>query len=352
MKFSVLMPVYNVERYLPEAVESVLRQTYSDFELILVDDGSKDAGGSICDRYAEQYPEQVRVIHKENQGLISARRTGIANAIGDFCVFIDSDDLIEPNLLAEVGEVLQNDPACDMVIYSFSYYREGKKTPRAPMDLRDGMTWSGEKKTDAYRRLVTTSEITSIWTKAIRTSLLKADPTDYSKYYGKNMAEDLLQSLYPMTAAGSITYLYRPLYDYRVDNISFTRSFDPKAIEKKNTVHVYEKILEYLPAWGMDTPEMRDRLDARWFNETMYTMAQYYDGAADAAARKEILRYPWAELLPEAVRTRRNQYESPDYQRLYQWLTEGDEKAIKAYFFRRSLRRGWKRVKKQLCGKN
>ena len=240
----------------------------------------------------------------------------------------------------------------DIPKYALLYYREGKKTPRAPMDLRDGMTWSAEQKKDAYRRLITTTEITSIWAKAIRMSLLKADPTDYTIYYGKNMAEDLLQSLYPMTVSKEIVYLYRPLYNYRVNNVSITREFDPKSIMQKNTIHVYEKILEYLPLWGMDTPEMCDRLDARWFNETMYTMTQYYEGTTSAAARREILLYPWGNLLPEAVRTRRNQYENPDYQRLYQWLMEGKEKAIEVYFFRRSIRRGWKRVKKQLCGKN
>ena len=72
MKFSILVPVYNVEAYVEECIQSVLNQSCRDFELVLVDDGSTDDSGIICDRYAQQNPEQIRVIHKENQGLISA----------------------------------------------------------------------------------------------------------------------------------------------------------------------------------------------------------------------------------------------------------------------------------------
>ena len=80
MKFSVLIPVYNTEKYLEECLQSILNQTYQDFEIIIVDDGSSDSSGAICDNFQKAYPEKIIVIHKENQGLISARRVGIANA--------------------------------------------------------------------------------------------------------------------------------------------------------------------------------------------------------------------------------------------------------------------------------
>ena len=95
---SVIVPVYKVEQYLPACVGSILAQTFSDFELILVDDGSPDNCGAMCDAYAEQDP-RVRVIHQENGGLSAARNSGIDIAQGEYITFVDSDDLITPQFL-------------------------------------------------------------------------------------------------------------------------------------------------------------------------------------------------------------------------------------------------------------
>jgi len=92
-KISVIVPVYNVEKYLRECVDSVLAQTFSDFELILVDDGSPDNSGKICDEYASK-DSRVRVFHKTNGGVSSARNLGVENARGEWIMFVDSDDMI------------------------------------------------------------------------------------------------------------------------------------------------------------------------------------------------------------------------------------------------------------------
>ena len=93
MKFSILVPVYNVEKYLEQCIDSLLDQTYSEeYEIILVDDGSTDSSGSICDGYEERYPDKVKVIHKENGGLSDARNVGMAAATGEYIAFVDSDD--------------------------------------------------------------------------------------------------------------------------------------------------------------------------------------------------------------------------------------------------------------------
>lgn len=92
---SVIVPVYNVEQFLPRCVDSLLAQTYDNLEILLVDDGSKDSSGSICDAYAAK-DSRIRVIHKENGGLSSARNAGLDVAKGDFIAFLDSDDWIEP----------------------------------------------------------------------------------------------------------------------------------------------------------------------------------------------------------------------------------------------------------------
>ena len=97
-KISVIVPVYNTEKYLHRCINSVLVQTYTDFELLLIDDGSKDSSGTICDEYAAQ-DTRVRVFHKENGGVSSARNLGLGNAQGEWITFVDSDDYIEENFL-------------------------------------------------------------------------------------------------------------------------------------------------------------------------------------------------------------------------------------------------------------
>ena len=92
--FSIIVPVYNVEQYLENCINSVLNQSYRNFQLILVDDGSKDSSGEICDRFAQK-DSRVKVIHKPNAGVSAARNTGIDIATGQFICFIDSDDWIE-----------------------------------------------------------------------------------------------------------------------------------------------------------------------------------------------------------------------------------------------------------------
>ena len=98
MKLSIIMPVYNVEDYLCKCIDSVLNQDYEDYEVILVDDGSPDECPKICDSYAKKH-DNIRVVHRENGGLSAARNSGIEVAIGEYILFVDSDDYIEPNVL-------------------------------------------------------------------------------------------------------------------------------------------------------------------------------------------------------------------------------------------------------------
>ena len=88
---SIIVPVYQVEQYLRQCIDSILAQSFTDFELILVDDGSKDQSGAICDEYAEQ-DGRVCVIHTENKGLAAARNTGLDRVTGEYFAFVDSDD--------------------------------------------------------------------------------------------------------------------------------------------------------------------------------------------------------------------------------------------------------------------
>lgn len=98
-KISVIIPVYNVEKYLPQCIESIINQTYRNFELLLIDDGSTDSSGIICDRYAQNDP-RLRVYHQKNQGVSAARNLGIDQAMCEWICFIDSDDYIGKNYLS------------------------------------------------------------------------------------------------------------------------------------------------------------------------------------------------------------------------------------------------------------
>lgn len=97
MKLSIIVPVYNVESYLEETLQSILKQTFTDFELLLVDDGSTDNSGKICDKYAES-DNRIKVVHKENGGVSSARNVGVQNAQGEYVGFVDSDDIISETM--------------------------------------------------------------------------------------------------------------------------------------------------------------------------------------------------------------------------------------------------------------
>lgn len=103
-QISIVVPVYNVEKYLERCIDSILAQTFTDFELLLINDGSKDSSGLICDKYAEK-DSRIRVFHKENGGVSRARNLGISNARGRWLCFIDSDDWVDKEYLHCFGDV-------------------------------------------------------------------------------------------------------------------------------------------------------------------------------------------------------------------------------------------------------
>lgn len=122
--FSILVPVYNAEAFLAECIESALNQTYINFEVILVDDGSKDASGAICDRYAAQH-DNIRVHHTENGGQVRARELAMQNAKGDFYIFLDADDKLRSNALETIAAAIDQ-YQCDCVIYGFVKMMDGQ----------------------------------------------------------------------------------------------------------------------------------------------------------------------------------------------------------------------------------
>lgn len=131
IKLSVIIPVYNVEKYLPRCIESVLNQENIDLEVLLINDGSTDSSGEICDEYARN-DHRIRVFHQENSGVSSARNKGINNAAGDWICFVDADDWIEPNSIEKILNI-NDDRETDCIIARSFINRNGQaKIERYP----------------------------------------------------------------------------------------------------------------------------------------------------------------------------------------------------------------------------
>ncbi len=337
MKFSILVPVYNVEKYLHECVDSLLSQTFiGEYEIILVDDGSTDSSGKICDEYAK-ISNKIKVIHKENEGPVAARNVAISNAIGEYCLFVDSDDFLELNTLEIINQCLLINPNTDAVVFTFNYYRNKTKTPKLPLLSDKEMVYTKENKIEIYNAFLSSTLLNSLWTKAVKTEIIKNDSTDFEKYASKKMAEDLFVTLYHMTQAKKIVYIKEHLYNYRVEDTSFSRSYKPIDISKKNTLFVYDRFREYLPIWGLEDEEHIQKLNARWFNEAMYTFSCYYENCS-GKDRKAVLAFDWDSMLPEeAKKDRSNIYENKSYQKLYTWIKEKKHKKIHAFFLNKKL---------------
>ena len=147
---SVIVPIYNSEKYLKRCVDSILSQTFSDFELLLVDDGSTDGSGSICDEYSVK-DSRVRVFHKENGGVSSARNLGLDNARGEWITFVDSDDYLEKSFLAELSEFED----VDFVISGGRFINKGRNyAPQSisKMKVEDDLPFMDEQLMQIYLR--------------------------------------------------------------------------------------------------------------------------------------------------------------------------------------------------------
>lgn len=139
-KISVIVPVYKAEAYLHRCVDSLLAQTFQDFEILLVDDGSPDRSGEICDEYARQ-DSRVHVFHKENGGVSSARQYGMNKALGEYTIHADPDDWVEPTMLEELYKKAKDEDA-DMVICDFY------------VDEREGVRYQSQNPSDLNARTV------------------------------------------------------------------------------------------------------------------------------------------------------------------------------------------------------
>ncbi len=351
MKFSILVPVYNVEKYLGQCVDSLLSQTYEgDYEIILVDDGSTDTSGKICDKYAEKFPGKIKVIHKENGGHTSARLEAIKNATGDYCIFCDSDDFVENSLLSEVAVTLDKESQTDMVIYGFNYYKNEQKIPKNNSVKANITVYDECNKKPLYLEFFQSNALNTLWTKVVRTSILNNDHTDYSEIQKFIVGEDLFVSIYLVTEASKIVWLDKYLYNYRVLESSITRSFSLDKIPQKNTLFIYDRFLDYLPKWEMYDKEHINKLKNHWLNETIYTFSNFYENARNNAERKEVVNYNWDSFLPKDFSVEELENGNSNSILLYKKIKEKDYSFLRLHFLKKSMYKKYKKLKARIKG--
>jgi len=232
---SVIVPVYNVEPYLHRCVDSLLAQSYCDLEILLVDDGSPDTCGAICDGYAKE-DNRVRVIHKANGGLSDARNAGIDAAHGMYLCCVDSDDFAAPGFVDYLHTlIIQND--CDMAICNYAdYYDEtGRQIPFRPVGSDFVLTPE-----EALTAILYEKEFnTSAWGKLYKISLF-----DGIRYPVGKLYEDLFTLYRQIDRCRAIAYGSEIQYYYliRADSI-LHRSFHPG---KMDMIEAAQQILEYV----------------------------------------------------------------------------------------------------------
>lgn len=246
---SVIIPVYNVAAYLEECVQSVLNQTYTNLEIILVDDGSTDDSGAMCDRFAATDP-RVRVIHRENGGLSAARNTGLTNANGQFLYFLDSDDWIDPDTVEQLRtQLLETDS--DFVIFNAVCFEDGGK-PFSPNPYKRHATYKTCTAGEMARRQFVFDE----YKPCVPLSFYKSDFIRQNDLSFKDgvLGEDELFSFYAYCTDGRVTYTADMFYHRRMRAGSIMTSTDKNA-PKCDSYHAM--YCEMLAVWESSDAEKR-----------------------------------------------------------------------------------------------
>lgn len=278
---SVIIPVYNVSRYLKQCVDSVLNQSYRNLEIILVDDGSTDDSGLLCDKYALS-DSRIVVIHKENGGLSDARNVGIAAARGDYIGFVDSDDFIHTEMYRVLADAIEDNEA-DIAMANWQFFLDGREN-----DLRDDRTGS----ILAFEGMETLEFLIygaggyrvslSVWDRLYRREIVENLFFPKGKCY-----EDVVWSVKIFYRARKGVYVDKSLYYYRrrddsivgVDNknglsrrvvtdeipqigeqIQFLRDVGQEKMADEVTYFLYEKILRYYTICYYDNSELEEEL--------------------------------------------------------------------------------------------
>ena len=227
-EISVIVPVYKVEKYLDRCVRSLLRQTFDDLEIILVDDGSPDSCGSMCDAWAEK-ESRIWVIHKENGGLSSARNAGLAQAHGKYICFTDSDDWVEPQMLEHLHDLLQKHPDAQMAQCAYEEDKEERYVKQQPAEMVE--VFDRQRMWEYFFRVRGEESNNAVWNKLYRADFLQGFR------FVDTLNEDVEASFEFFHRATKLVKTNQRLCHYFVNTQGITNS----AFSKKD--------LQYLEVW-------------------------------------------------------------------------------------------------------
>ena len=264
MLFSIIIPIYNVEEYLPECIEAVLRQTYVDYEVILVDDGSPDGCPKICDEYAEK-DSRIKVIHKENGGLSDARNSGIQISQGEYIIFIDSDDYWDDDYALEKIQKIILEKKPDVITWRFKKVFEDSSVIKPY-----GYNISEEKFENFAELIRSRNFIVSACSKAIKKTLF----ANYNLQFANNVySEDVEWCARLLAVSDTVIPSNLDFYIYRQRSGSITHT-----IEKKNVDDLKNHILtveESIPRVSSVKQEILCRFLAEEFSNFVIAMTRY-----------------------------------------------------------------------------
>lgn len=281
---SVVIPIFKVEKYINRCIDSITIQTYSNLEIILVDDGSPDSCGLICDDYAKK-DIRIIVIHKENGGLSDARNVGIEIAKGDYITFIDSDDYVDINYIEVLYDLTQKFDA-PLSVSSFSHFKEegGKIEKDKGESITNVLSVNEAIETMFYQDKFETSA----WGKLYKKELFGHD----IRYPKGMLYEDLPTTYKLMLKAGRIAYTTQRTYHYllRGDSIQCS-GFSPR---KMDILKVADMIV---PDIKNNHPELYESLKCRLFSAYMNIFLQTKEGDEYSGILwKRIVAYRWSVL--------------------------------------------------------
>lgn len=236
-KFSIIVPVYQAQDCLERCLQSLIRQTLEDLEIILVDDGSTDDSPSICDRYAD-LDSRIQVIHKQNEGVARARNDGLDAASGEWVLFCDADDWMEPGaceLLYRTGR----DKQVDVALGDIHLYQNGRKSYN--QFFGEEFVWRSRRRLDelvaadlyqAYNPLPPATPSIGCggpWNKAVRREFLLQKNIRFDPALG-GIFDDILYTACLYLYASGVAYIQRPVYNYVLNSASITRRFLPDTL--------------------------------------------------------------------------------------------------------------------------
>lgn len=251
-KISVIVPVYNVEAYLERCVRSLMGQTYANLEILLVDDGSKDNSGTLCDELARE-DDRIRVIHKENGGLSSARNAGIDAATGDYFAFVDSDDWIEPSAYQWMMETAKKFDAPMVCAGRYDVDGDtGEKTVGLCPEKEEVISGA-----ELAGRIFTWDHLDSAaWDKLYRAELFRA-----MRYPVGRINEDIPVTYRLGLLAGKVALCPKPVYNYyqRQGSITISAFSEKRFHFPRNTAEVYDYVIKNYPEIGDKARYLRAR---------------------------------------------------------------------------------------------